>query len=133
MQGVLSRQGESVHLFQRHSPRTCRIPPERGYLLVQSAASLQRFALVVTRRASVFPPTRGKENCPTGHQGKVLFTMILIPARHYHGIKVAGKSVSAFVPDPLPVYAKTPSVLLSSPLVHMMQAAQDRFRDEIRG
>ena len=42
--GVLSRQGESVHLFQRHSPRTCRIPPERGYLLVQSAASLQRFA-----------------------------------------------------------------------------------------
>ena len=42
---VLSRQGESVHLFQRHSPRTCRIPPERAQLLVQSAASLQRFAL----------------------------------------------------------------------------------------
>ena len=51
--GVLSRQGESVHLFQRHSPRPCEIPPDCAYLLVQSAASLQRFALVVTRRSGI--------------------------------------------------------------------------------
>ena len=41
---VLSRLGKDVHLFLRHSPRTCKIPPERACLLVQSTASLQRFA-----------------------------------------------------------------------------------------
>ena len=33
-----------MHIAPRHSPRPCKIPPERAYLLVQSAASLQRFA-----------------------------------------------------------------------------------------
>ncbi len=41
---ALSHQGKNVHLIPRHSPGTCKIPPERGCLLVQGAASLQRFA-----------------------------------------------------------------------------------------
>ena len=46
---VPSHQGKNVHLIPRHSARTCKIPPEWACLLVQSTASLQRFALVVTR------------------------------------------------------------------------------------
>ena len=42
--GVLLLKGKKVHLVPRHSPGTRRIPPECTLLLVQSAASLQRFA-----------------------------------------------------------------------------------------
>ena len=35
---------KNLRFVLRHSRRTCRIPPERALLMVQSAASLQRFA-----------------------------------------------------------------------------------------
>ncbi len=41
---ILLHRGKNVHLIPRHSPRTCKIPPEWARLLVQSTASLQRFA-----------------------------------------------------------------------------------------
>ena len=41
---IRSHQGKSMHLISRHSSRTCRIPPKCTCLLVQSTASLQRFA-----------------------------------------------------------------------------------------
>ncbi len=65
---VLSRQGESVHSFQRHSPRTCRIPPERRYLLVQSAASLQRFALGSDAASAYCPSLSVPSPLPSCHE-----------------------------------------------------------------
>ena len=41
---VPSHQGKNVHLIPHHLSRTCKIPPEWACLLVQSTASLQRFA-----------------------------------------------------------------------------------------
>ena len=78
------------HCVPHHSSRTCGIRPRPAPLLVQSAASLQRFALVVTRRGRSPPdsqvsggirrdPRRGapSDNCtklfrPTTHLGILL-------------------------------------------------------------
>ncbi len=54
---VRSYQGKNVHLIPHHSPRTCEIPPECASLLVQSAASLQRFAPGSDAAHYQFPPS----------------------------------------------------------------------------
>jgi hypothetical protein len=59
---VHSHQGKSVHLSPHHSPRTCRIRPECACLLVQSTASLQRFAY--GSDATNFSQSSGISSCP---------------------------------------------------------------------
>ena len=71
---VLSRQGKNVHLIPRHSPRTCRIPPECCYLLVQGAASLQRFAPGSDAAASQRRSVAAYRQCATRSPGTSTFT-----------------------------------------------------------
>jgi len=52
---VRSYQGKKVHLISHHSPGICKIPPECSSWLVQSTASLQRFALGSDADASLLP------------------------------------------------------------------------------
>ena len=74
-----------------------------------------------------FPPVLVKQNCLQHSHGKVPFTMTLIPVGHYQNIKVAGKSVSAFVPEPLPPVLRDQAVEILADRIDAAEAALVRL------